>query len=106
MYDAPRCSVGALRCYARSPTKEHTRSQSSSDTSHPRHALPDSPEMRSAHRRQLPPPLTAPGGSGLDSALLDMHSAIGAGPSSAFSAAFNAHMDPLQARLSSQGSAC
>jgi hypothetical protein len=57
--------------------------------------------MRSAHRRHLPPPLTGGGGGGLDSTLLDMHSAVGAGPTSAFSAAFAAHMEPLQAGHSS-----
>ena len=95
------CSVAAVCAAARSPTKEHTRSQSSSDTSHPRHSLPDSPEMRSAHRRHLPPPLTGASGGGLDGTLLDMHSAVGAGPTSAFSAAFAAHMEPLQAGHSS-----
>lgn len=80
----------------RSPTKEHTRSQSSSDTSHPRHALPESPEMRSAHRRQLPPPL-AGAGLGLDAGgMLDMQSAIGAGPASVFSAAYTTGLEPLQ----------
>lgn len=66
--------------------------------------LPDSPEMRSAHRRALPPPLAVAGGSSIDAALLDMHSAIGTGtgPPSAFSGAFNAHMEPLQVWLGFQ----